>query len=108
MNQSNVQESYFPPVLEEFAKAGIIDDVINAGEKNADGCDWKDADANLLAGVDPPPDSPFFTVCLSQPELCDVLLKKVLETGNAKVLFNQSFCACNNMMTMWYIGPGIK
>lgn len=65
--------------------------MINAGEKNADGCDWKDANGNLLAGIDPPPNNPYFAVCLSQPELCDILTKRLLETGNAEVLFDQAF-----------------
>lgn len=83
--------SYFPPVLEEFAKAGILDDVIAAGEKNADGCDWRTADGAILAGIDPPPNDPTFAVCLAQPELCEVLMQKLLATRNAKIMFNESF-----------------
>lgn len=83
--------SYFPPVLEEFAKAGILDDIIAAGEKNADGCDWRTADGAFIAGIDPPPNDPSFAVCLAQPELGEILMQKLLATQNAKVFFNESF-----------------
>ncbi|KAL2824971.1 FAD binding domain-containing protein [Aspergillus pseudoustus] len=91
INQSPRAVAYFPPVLEEFTKAGIVEDVIAAGEKNADGCDWRDADGNLLAGIDPPPNDPTFAVCLSQPELGEILLRKALETGKVKILFGEKF-----------------
>lgn len=82
---------YFPPVLEEFAKAGIIEDIIAAGEKVVDGCDWRNADGDLLAGIDPPPNDPTFAVCLSQPELGEILRKRILETGYAEIIWNESF-----------------
>jgi 2-polyprenyl-6-methoxyphenol hydroxylase-like FAD-dependent oxidoreductase len=65
--------------------------VITAGEKRADGCDWRTADGTIIAGIDPPPNDPTFVVCLSQPELCEILRKRLLETGNAKIHFNQEF-----------------
>ncbi|KAJ5389285.1 uncharacterized protein N7496_000353, partial [Penicillium cataractarum] len=91
INQSPRAVAYFPPVLEEFARAGIIDDVIAAGEKNADGCDWRTADGVKISGIDPPPNDATFAVCLSQPELGEILRKRLLETGNAKILFNHEF-----------------
>ncbi|KAH8591631.1 FAD binding domain-containing protein [Bisporella sp. PMI_857] len=91
IDQSPRAVSYFPPVLEEFAKAGIVQDVINAGEKNAGGCDWKDPRGTLLAGINPPPNDPGFAVCLSQPELGEILLKNLLATGHAEILFNETF-----------------
>ncbi|KAJ5547319.1 hypothetical protein N7494_004904, partial [Penicillium frequentans] len=91
INQSPRAVAYFPPVIEEFAKTGIIDDVVAAGEKNADGCDWRTADGALVAGIDPPPNDPSFTVCLSQPDIGEILKKRLLETGNAKISFNQDF-----------------
>lgn len=65
--------------------------MIAAGERNADGCDWRTADGAFITGIDPPPNDPSFTVCLSQPELGEILKKKLLETGNAKIFFNQEF-----------------
>lgn len=81
---------YSPPVLEEFAKAGIIEDVIKAGQKASDGVDWKDPDGNVLASINPPPNDSSFVVTLSQPELGAILLTKLLDTGNAEVVFNES------------------
>ncbi|PCH03081.1 Monooxygenase, FAD-binding [Penicillium occitanis (nom. inval.)] len=91
IDQSPRAVAYFPPVLEEFAKVGIIEDVIAAGEKNADGCDWRYADGDLLAGIDPPPNDSTFAVCLSQPELGEILRGKILETGFAEIIFNEAF-----------------
>lgn len=65
--------------------------MIAAGEKNADGCDWRDASGNMLAGIDPPPSEPTFAVCLSQPELGEIVLKKALESGNVEILFQEEF-----------------
>ncbi|KAL2782359.1 FAD binding domain-containing protein [Aspergillus keveii] len=83
--------SYFPPVLEEFEKAGIIQDVIDAGDKISDGCDWRDANGTHLAGITPPPNDTSFAVCLSQPELADILLGKLREISTAEIFFNQPF-----------------
>ncbi|CEJ60599.1 hypothetical protein PMG11_09168 [Penicillium brasilianum] len=91
INQSPRAVAYFPPVLEEFSKAGILDDIITAGEKNADGCDWRTADGAFIAGIDPPPNDSTFAVCLAQPELGEILMQKLLATSNANVFFNESF-----------------
>ncbi|KAJ5698194.1 hypothetical protein N7462_000199 [Penicillium macrosclerotiorum] len=91
INQSSRAVAYFPPVLGELSKAGIIDDVIAGGEKNADGCDWKTADGSLITGIDPPPEDTTFTVCLSQPEFGEILRKIFVETRNAKIHFNEEF-----------------
>ncbi|KAF5243295.1 hypothetical protein FANTH_8244 [Fusarium anthophilum] len=91
LNQSPRAVAYFPAVLEEFKKAGILQDVIDKGEKNADGCAWREPSGKVLAAVDPPPDSPQFAVCLSQPEFGEIVLKRLLETGNAEVVFNHTY-----------------
>ncbi|KAL4821924.1 FAD binding domain-containing protein [Aspergillus spinulosporus] len=46
---------------------------------------------NLLAGIDPPPNDSTFAVCLSQPELGEILRKKALETANVEILFQEEF-----------------
>lgn len=91
LGKFDCERSYFPPVLEEFAKAGIIQDIIDAGEKNSDGCDWKTPDGKTLAEINPPADNPSFAVCLPQPALGAILLARLLETKNAEVLFKQEF-----------------
>ncbi|KAH6976887.1 hypothetical protein EDB80DRAFT_826851 [Ilyonectria destructans] len=91
INQSPRAVAYFPAVLEEFSKAGILEDVIAAGEKNQDGCDWRDKDGNIITGIDPPPDNPHCAVMLSQPEFCQVALDALMKTGNAQVHFNHTF-----------------
>ncbi|EXA30591.1 hypothetical protein FOVG_18047 [Fusarium oxysporum f. sp. pisi HDV247] len=82
---------YFPAVLDEFKKAGILQDIIDAGEKNTDGCAWRAPSGKVLATVDPPPNSPHFAVCLSQPEFSEIVHRKLLETGNAAVVFNHTY-----------------
>ncbi|EXL90965.1 FAD binding domain-containing protein [Fusarium oxysporum II5] len=91
LNQSPRAVAYFPAVLDEFKKAGILQDVIDEGEKNTDGCAWRTQSGRILAAVDPPPNSPHFAVCLSQPEFCEVLHKRLLETGKAEVLFGHTY-----------------
>ncbi|CAG2006070.1 unnamed protein product [Fusarium graminearum] len=91
LNQSPRAVAYFPAVLDEFKKAGILQEVIDKGEKNTDGCAWRDPSGKVLAAVDPPPDSPQFAVCLSQPEFCEIVHKRLLETGNAEVAFDHTY-----------------
>ncbi|RSL44977.1 hypothetical protein CEP54_014462 [Fusarium duplospermum] len=91
IRQSPGAFEYFPAVLEEFSKAGILEAVIVAGEKSQDGCDWRDKDGNIIGGLAPPPDNPHFAVNLPQPELCQVILDAVIETGNGHVHFNHTF-----------------
>ncbi|RGP64192.1 3-3-hydroxy-phenylpropionate 3-hydroxycinnamic acid hydroxylase [Fusarium sporotrichioides] len=91
LNRSPRAVAYFPAVLDEFKKAGILQEVIDKGEKNTDGCAWRDPSGRVLAAVDPPPDSPHFAVCLSQPEFCEIVYKRLLETGNAEVIFNHTY-----------------
>lgn len=81
---------YFPAVLEEFSKAGILEAVIAAGEKNRDGCDWRDKNGKIITGIDPPPEDPHYAVMLSQPEFCQVVLDILLKTCNAEVHFNHT------------------
>lgn len=91
IDQSPRAVVYFPAVLEEFFKAGILEDIINAGEKNTKGCDWRDKDGNILCKLDVPPDMPDFAVMLSQPEMCEVVLAALQKTGFADVRFGHSF-----------------
>ncbi|KAF4480146.1 3-(3-hydroxy-phenyl)propionate 3-hydroxycinnamic acid hydroxylase [Fusarium agapanthi] len=91
LNQSPRAVAYFPAVLDEFKKAGILQEVIDQGEVNAEGCVWRTSSGQILAAVDPPPNSPHFAVCLSQPELSEILYKRLLETGNAEVVFNHAY-----------------
>ncbi|KAK7398525.1 hypothetical protein QQX98_012101 [Neonectria punicea] len=78
--------AYFPAVLEEFSKAGILEAVKEAGDNNTEGCDWRDGKANMLFPLTAPPDDPNFAVCLSQPEFCKLALDALLKTDNADVL----------------------
>ncbi|KAH9221799.1 hypothetical protein DL95DRAFT_441739 [Leptodontidium sp. 2 PMI_412] len=91
IDQSPRAVAYFPAVLEEFSKAGILDEVIAAGEVNTEGCDWRDGKANMIYALTAPPDDPNFVVCLSQPEFCSIALEALLKTGNSEVLFNHTF-----------------
>lgn len=84
------ESSYFPSVMEEFEKAGILQDVIAAGD-STDGVDWKDPDGNVLCGLNPPPNAPVSGAFLGQPEVCEIISKKLLSTGNAKIYFNHAF-----------------
>ena len=80
--------------------------MVAAGEKVSDGCDWRDPQGNKLAGIDPPPHDKSFAVVLSQPELGEILLRKLLATGNAEVHFNESFTRLNQEethVTYWTI-----
>ncbi|EEU33363.1 uncharacterized protein NECHADRAFT_74387 [Fusarium vanettenii 77-13-4] len=90
IDQSPGAVEHFPAVLEEFSKAGILEAIIATGEKNQGGCDWRDKDGNIIGGLDPPPDNPYFAVNLSQPELCQVILDAVIKTGNAHIHFNHT------------------
>ncbi|KAM6508351.1 hypothetical protein FALCPG4_018224 [Fusarium falciforme] len=90
IDQSTGAVEHFPAVLEEFSKAGILEAIIAAGEKNQGGCDWRDKDGNIIGGLAPPPDNPHFAVALSQPELCQVILDAVIKTGNAHVYFDHT------------------
>ncbi|KAB8201199.1 hypothetical protein BDV34DRAFT_229556 [Aspergillus parasiticus] len=91
INQSPRAVAYFPAVLEEFSKAGILEAVIAAGEKNQDGCDWRDKDGKIITGIDPPPENPHYAVMLSQPGFCEVVMDALLKTCNADVHFHHKF-----------------
>ncbi|KAI6752559.1 hypothetical protein HG530_013928 [Fusarium avenaceum] len=90
LNQSPRAVGYFKATLDEFKKAGILQDVIDAGEINKDGCDWRAPSGEVLAAVDPPPNNPHFALCLSQPEFSEIVHRKLLETGNAAVIKSSS------------------
>lgn len=76
---------------EEFSKVGILEAAIAAGEKNYEGCDWRDKDGNIICGVDPPKDDPSFAIMLSQPEFCQVIVEALEATGNAQIHFGHTF-----------------
>ncbi|EED15308.1 conserved hypothetical protein [Talaromyces stipitatus ATCC 10500] len=88
IDQSPRAVVYFPAVLEEFSKAGILEAVIAAGEKRCEGVDWRDRDGKVIAGIDPPLEDPHYVVVLAQPEFCEVILDALVKTGNAEVHFN--------------------
>ncbi|KAF7898444.1 hypothetical protein EAF00_004890 [Botryotinia globosa] len=90
IDQSPRAVGYSPPTMEEFAKAGIVQDVIEAGDVVSDGCAWRNSKGDVLASINPPPDDKSFAAVLSLPELGAILLKRLLETGNAEVRFNES------------------
>ncbi|KAM0124003.1 hypothetical protein ACHAO1_011165 [Botrytis cinerea] len=107
IDQSPRAVGYFPPTLEEFAKAGIIQDVIEAGDVVSDGCAWRNSKGDVLASIAPPSDDKSFAAVLSQPELGAILLKKLLETGNAEVRFNESLMRLeqnDDAVTYWTVG----
>ncbi|KAF5530118.1 3-(3-hydroxy-phenyl)propionate 3-hydroxycinnamic acid hydroxylase [Fusarium phyllophilum] len=82
---------YFPAVLDEFEKTGILQDIVDAGDKNSKGCAWRDGSGNILASLDQPADDPHFGVCLGQHYFCEIVYKKLVETGNGQVLFNTTY-----------------
>ncbi|KAH8894413.1 FAD/NAD(P)-binding domain-containing protein [Thozetella sp. PMI_491] len=90
INQSPRAVCYFPSVMEEFEKAGVLQEVQAAGD-TADGVDWKDVKGNVLCGLNAPPNTPTAGVFLGQPEVCEIFVKKLLSTGNAEIHFNHAF-----------------
>ncbi|KAK2929247.1 hypothetical protein FoTM2_009586 [Fusarium oxysporum f. sp. vasinfectum] len=84
-------DRYSPAVLDEFEKTGILQEVVAAGDKNTDGCTWRDGSGKVLADIDPPRDKPHFGICLGQHDFCDIAYKKLVETGNGQVLFNTAY-----------------
>ncbi|EMD97564.1 hypothetical protein COCC4DRAFT_203938 [Bipolaris maydis ATCC 48331] len=82
---------YFPAAIDEFEKAGILPDLMEAGDKNQSGCDWRDASSKILASATPPPHDPQFGLFLGQPEFCEIVYKNLLQTGNAQVLMNHAY-----------------
>ncbi|SCO87443.1 uncharacterized protein FRV6_11570 [Fusarium oxysporum] len=88
---ANKDDRYSPAVLDEFEKTGILQEVVAAGDKNTDGCTWRDGSGKVLADIDPPRDKPHFGICLGQHDFCDIAYKKLVETGNGQVLFNTAY-----------------
>lgn len=68
--------------------------MLDAGQKNFRGWDWRAArSGEVLAGVTPPPhlvDSSF-AVHLGQNILCEILTRRLSKTGNCEVVFNHAF-----------------
>ncbi|TKX24420.1 FAD-binding domain-containing protein 17 [Elsinoe australis] len=82
--------AYFPPVLEEFEKAGILNEVKEAGHPNGTGVDWRNADQQILAGLSPPP-GVIGAIQLGQPEVAAIIRRHLEATGCGKIIFNHSF-----------------
>ncbi|KAJ3521158.1 hypothetical protein NM208_g13421 [Fusarium decemcellulare] len=79
----------------EFAKAGILQDVLDFGHRSNDGVCWRDGNdtTKVLADMTPPP-SQNPNICaamLGQHELCQIFLKHLHNTGNGDVIFNHAF-----------------
>ncbi|KAM6508346.1 hypothetical protein FALCPG4_018219 [Fusarium falciforme] len=79
----------------EFAKAGILQDVLDVGHRSDDGVCWRDGNdtTKILADLTPPP-SGNPNICaavLGQHELCQIFLKHLHSTGNGHVIFNHAF-----------------
>ncbi|KAF5638174.1 3-(3-hydroxyphenyl)propionate 2-hydroxylase [Fusarium sp. NRRL 25303] len=84
-----------PCVNLEFAKAGIIDEVIESSYKSNDGYSWRDGydTTKILADFTPPPsDNPnLCAVFIGQDVLAQIFLKHLINTGNAEIIFNHAF-----------------
>ncbi|KAF5009166.1 hypothetical protein FDECE_4610 [Fusarium decemcellulare] len=79
----------------EFAKAGILQDVLDFGHRSNDGVCWRDGNdtTKVLADMTPPP-SQNPNICaamLGQHELCQIFLKHLHNTGNGDVIFSHAF-----------------
>lgn len=83
--------------MEEFEKAGILQDVIQAAHKGDRGVDWRDADRNILASIDAPQGSPHSAYHLPQPDLCDILLRHIANAGLAQIRFGHTFVSAEQL-----------
>jgi len=81
--------SYFDVVLQEFKKAGILEDVENAGFM-AEAVSWRRADGSALATISGgPPETR--SILLGQPFLAQIILDKLAAFPHAKVLYNHRY-----------------
>ncbi|KAF4549609.1 FAD-binding domain-containing protein 15 [Elsinoe fawcettii] len=81
--------AYFPVVLEEFGKAGILEEVIDLGHCNYSGADWRDR--NGVLGSLSPPKRILTSVQLGQSEVSRIIYEHLIATGNGTVLFDHEF-----------------
>ncbi|KAI7772250.1 hypothetical protein LZL87_007611 [Fusarium oxysporum] len=84
-----------PCVNLEFAKAGIIEEVLEYGCKSEHGYSWRDGydTTKVLADFTPPPaDNPnLCAAMIGQDVLSQIFLKHLINTGNAEIIFNHAF-----------------
>ncbi|KAK3081983.1 hypothetical protein LTS18_009291 [Coniosporium uncinatum] len=80
---------YFDVVLQEFKKAGILEEVENAGFL-AEAVSWRRADGSALATISGgPPETR--SILLGQPFLAEIILNKLAAFPHAKVLYNHRY-----------------
>lgn len=92
---ANIVIRQLPTAILEFAKAGILQDVLDFGHRSQEGVCWRDGNdtTKILADLTPPP-SPNPNMCaamLGQHELCQIFLKHLHNSGNGEVIFNHAF-----------------
>ncbi|KAF4499000.1 3-(3-Hydroxyphenyl)propionate 2-hydroxylase [Fusarium agapanthi] len=84
-----------PSVNLEFAKAGLLQEVLESGCRNDHGVCWRDGNdtTKVLADITPPPsENPnLCAVMIGQDVLAQILLKHLINTGNAEIIFNHAF-----------------
>jgi 2-polyprenyl-6-methoxyphenol hydroxylase-like FAD-dependent oxidoreductase len=87
----------FPIVLNEFAKVGILDEVVAAGFKNSEGLCFRTpyCGTNKVLAKIPPGKSPNssvdYGVQLSQAKLCAIIRKHALQSPNFSIRYNTRY-----------------
>jgi 2-polyprenyl-6-methoxyphenol hydroxylase-like FAD-dependent oxidoreductase len=77
--------------VREFRKAGVLDDIVAAASVNHDGMAWRAPKGKLLGLVGLSGD---FMVLLGQPVLAEIILRRLKEFANAKILFGCRYVGC--------------
>ncbi|KAF5556255.1 3-(3-hydroxyphenyl)propionate 2-hydroxylase [Fusarium phyllophilum] len=84
-----------PSVNLEFAKAGVVQEVLESGCRSDHGYCWRDGydTTKVLADLTPPPsENPnLCAAMIGQDVLAQIFLKHLINTGNAEVIFNHAF-----------------
>ncbi|KAF9770773.1 hypothetical protein IL306_011643 [Fusarium sp. DS 682] len=84
-----------PAVCLEFAKAGILQDVLDFGHRSDEGCSWRDGNdtTKILAEFNPPPggNPNLCAAMIGQDIMSHIFLNHLYNTGNGTVIFNHSF-----------------
>ncbi|KAL6720625.1 hypothetical protein ACLMJK_002550 [Lecanora helva] len=94
---------YFPIVLHEFAKAGILDDVVSAGYKNQSGLTFRTPASTtnkVLARIPPgkaTTSSIDYGVQLGQPKLAAIVRKHALKLPNFHLRYNTRFLSLDEV-----------
>ena len=85
--------THMPPVLPEFKRAGILDDVLAAaGDLRSAGASFRrTSDKSIITKLPIPPEKPG-PCLLPQGEFCKVLYEHLRKTGDVDVLFGHRFC----------------